>query len=270
MNVLRYLAYKPELRSLSKSLGISKFLSKWYCEWARPQGNVLALKVAGVEGRLRVHSDRELRFLEAMSIYERPVLERLLANTRRGDVFYDIGAHTGLYSVLVGRAVGPEGLVIAFEPEHQNYAHLLDNLKLNDLASVRPVRKAVGDRSGEATLYLGTVGNFSMLPPNAAGMEAESVELVCGDRFVHENQLPIPRLVKIDVEGYEYAVLNGLRHTLADPGCEVICCEVHPTMLPAEITPDHVLALIRSLGYTKIETLSGWGVFHAICQRLSH
>lgn len=270
MNVFRSWAYKPELRWLSKSLGVSELLSKWYCYWARPQGGILALRVGSMEGRFRVHMDRELRFLEAMVIYERQVFERLLEIARRGDVFYDIGAHAGLYSVLLGKTVGAEGLIVAFEPERENYAHLVENLKLNASTTVRAVQKALGDRSGEATLYLGKVGNLSLVPPNSADMQAETIELVEGDRFVRENRLPIPRLVKIDVEGYEYAVLNGLRHTLADPNCELICCEIHPTLLPAGVTPEDVLTLIRSLGFTKIETISGWRVFHAICQRIPH
>jgi FkbM family methyltransferase len=270
MNALRYLAYKPELRWLSKSLGISELLRKWYCHWARPQGDILSLRVAGMEGRFRVHTDHEFRFLEAMAIYERQVLERLLGIAQRGDVFYDIGANTGLYSVLLGKALGAEGVILAFEPDRETYAHLVENLELNQLKTVHAVRKALGDHSGEATLYLGKVGNLSMVPPDAADMQAETIELVNGDRFVQGNRLPAPRLVKIDVEGYEYAVLQGLRQTLSDPCCELICCEVHPTMLPAGVAPKEVLALIESFGFTAIDTISGWRVFHAICQRISH
>jgi FkbM family methyltransferase len=270
MNALRYLVYKPELRWLSKSLGVSELLSKWYCQWARPQGDILSLQVAGMEGRFRVHTDQEFRFLEAMAIYERQMLERLLGIAQRGDVFYDIGAHTGLYSVLLGKALGAEGAIVAFEPERENYAHLVENLELNQLTTVRAVPKALGDHSGEATLYLGKVGNLSMVPPDAADMQAETIEVVNGDRFVQGNRLPAPRLVKIDVEGYEYAVLQGLRQTLSDPCCELICCEIHPTMLPAGVAPEEVLSLIQSFGFATIETISGWHVFHAICQRISH
>jgi FkbM family methyltransferase len=205
-----------------------------------------------------------------MAIYERQVLERLLQFAQRGDVFYDIGAHTGLYSVLLGKALGAEGVIVAFEPEHENYAHLVENLELNQLTTVQAVRKAVGDHGGEATLYLGKVGNLSLVPPNAADMQAETIELVNGDRFVQENRLPVPRLVKIVVEGYEYAVLQGLRQTLSDPCCELICCEIHPTLLPAGVTAEEVLALIQSFGFTTIETISGWRVFHAICHRITH
>lgn len=270
MNALRYLAYKPELRWLSKSLGVSDLLRKWYCQRARPQGDILTLQVADREGRFRVHSDQEFRFLEAMAIYERQVLERLLGIAQRGDVFYDVGAHTGLYSVLIGKTLGAEGVIVAFEPERENYAHLMENLELNQLTVVRAIQKALGDHSGNATLYLGKVGNLSLVPPDAADMQAETIELVNGDSFVQGNRLPVPRLVKIDVEGYEYAVLQGLRQTLSDPCCELICCEIHPTLLPAGIAPQEVLALIQSLGFSTIEIISGWRVFHAICQRISH
>ncbi len=267
MNTLRSLTYRPEFRRLSSSLGLSEVLSRWYCRWTRPPDDVLTLAVGGVAGRFRLHTDRELRFLEAMAIYERQVLERLLDIVRPGDIFYDVGAHTGLYSILLGNVLGAEGAVVAFEPQQDNYAHLVENLELNKLKNVRAFRKALGDHSGKAKLYLGKVGNLSMVPPDAADMQAQVIEVVDGDGFARAHRLPIPRLVKIDVEGYEYAVLNGLRHTLAEHGCQVICCEIHPTFLPAGITPEDVLTLIRNLGFTRIETFSGWRVFHAICHR---
>jgi len=267
MNALRYLAYRPEFRRWSSSLGLSEVLSGWYCRWTRPKDDVLTVAVGGVAGKFRLHTDRELRFLEAMAMYERQVLERLIGIAQPGDVFYDVGAHAGLYSVLLAKALGAAGAVVAFEPEQDNYVHLAENLILNQLQNVRTFRKALGDHSGEGKLYLGQTGNLSMVPPDATGMQTQIIEVVEGDAFARDHVLPVPRLVKIDVEGYEYAVLTGLRHTLADPTCQLICCEIHPTLLPAGTTSDDVLTLIRGLGFTTIETLSGWRVFHAICHK---
>jgi FkbM family methyltransferase len=269
MNALQHLAYRREFRWLSSSLGLSEVLSKWYCRWTRPQDGVLTVTVGGVAAKFHLHSRWEQRFLEAMAIYERQVLERLLEIVRPGDVFYDVGAHTGLYSILLANVLGTAGTVVAFEPEQDNFAHLTENLELNQLKNVHALRKALGEHSGEAKLYLGKVGNLSMVPPDTANMGAQAIDVVEGDAFARAHRLPVPRLVKIDVEGYEHAVLTGLRQTLAGPGCELICCEIHPNFLPAGITPEGVMTLIRNLGFTKVQTFSGWGVFHALCRKRS-
>jgi hypothetical protein len=74
-----------------------------------------------------------------------------------------------------------------------------------------------------------------------------------GDRLVAEEHLPLPRAVKIDVEGNEYAVIQGLRHTLAQPVCKMVCCEIHPHLLPASVHAESILELLKSLGFAHID-----------------
>ena len=84
------------------------------------------------------------------------------------------------------------------------------------------------------------------------------MEIAQGDELAAAEKLPTPRVVKIDVEGYEHAVIQGLRHTLSDPVCEMICCEIHPSMLPAGVTPDAVLDLVERLGFKQIQQFPRW------------
>jgi len=262
MNILKRLSYRRELRSLTSLLGLSGILRKWYYRWARPRDGILRLRAGRIDAALYIHTPEELRFLESTGISERHLLDLLVETVKPGDVVYDIGANVGFYTVPLAKAVGPQGKVIAFEPERTSYNHLQENLKLNGVTNVRSYCKALGDRNGEAKLYLGKVGNLSLLPPDTEGMSHEVVELVAGDGFRDAESLPLPRAVKIDVEGYEYAVLEGLRETLAQPLCDSVFCEIHPTMLPAEVNPGMVLALLESLGFTRIEKYPGWNVFH--------
>ena len=267
MNVLRRLTYRRELRGLTWRLGLSRVLRKWYYHWACPRNGILQLGAGGITGKFQIHTCEELRFLEAMALYERPVLDLVIGTVKPGDTVYDIGANVGVYAVLLAKAVGQQGQVIAFEPESASYDRLQHNLKLNGLANVRSFRKALGDCNSEAKLYLGDVGNLSLLPPDTRGMSYEVVELVRGDSFREAENLPLPRAVKIDVEGYEYAVLRGLRHTLAQRACEFVSCEIHPTLLPKEVRPDVVLTFIESLGFGHIKVYPGWHVFHAIAAK---
>ena len=65
--------------------------------------------------------------------------------------------------------------------------------------------------------------------------------------------LPAPNVVMIDVEGYEYAAMQGLSRTLSDPTCRAVVCEVHPTLLPAGVNFEQLLDLLKSYGFGAIE-----------------
>jgi FkbM family methyltransferase len=218
----------------------------------------MRLEVGGVSGRFRVGNWRELRMLDAAELGECTVLKRLIDFLDSGDVFYDVGASVGVYSILLAQVVGDQGKVIAFEPEQQSYQHLLENVSLNGLTCVRCIRKALGAEPGEGNLYLVEgVSIPRLLAPSQSGrpgrVTSEKVEIVMGDRLVAEEHLPVPRVVKIDVEGYEFAVLQGLRQTLAQPACKLVCCEIHPHFLPAGVQAETVRELLKSLGFVRIE-----------------
>ena len=94
------------------------------------------------------------------------------------------------------------------------------------------------------------------------------MEIAQGDELVAAEKLPTPRAVKIDVEGYEHSVIQGLRHTLSEPACEMICCEIHPSMLPSGIKPEAVLSLVDSLGFKQIQQFPRWDkTFHIVARK---
>jgi hypothetical protein len=93
------------------------------------------------------------------------------------------------------------------------------------------------------------------------------VEIMEGDHLVEIEKLPLPRAVKIDVEGYEYAVIRGLSQTLVQPDCELVCCEIHPSLLPAEVKPQDVLDLLKSLGFTHIDLYPLLNTYHTVCYK---
>ncbi len=136
-----------------------------------------------------------------------------------GRVVYDIGAHTGDYSLYFSRRVGPEGWVISFEPQPYSYAKLERNLRLNRIRNVRPFPLALGRRRERKPIY--------MLPgmPTTASLAVEArtrLRRQCGeaqvtplDQLMNRHPLPVPDLIKIDVEGLEWEVLEGAGHCLS-------------------------------------------------------
>jgi FkbM family methyltransferase len=266
MNALRQITYHPSVIRLARWLGLRTILRKGYYWWARPSDGILKLQIAGVPVQFAVKNPEELRVLESAGGAggEQRVLVVLVRFLRPGDVVYDVGGNVGLFSAVLAKTIGPEGVLIAFEPQSQNFNHLQENLKLNGLSNFHCYRKALGDRSGQATLYASKViGNSSLVQHGQPGDAGETVEVITGDEFVKAEGVPVPRVVKIDVEGFEFAVIKGLRTTLAQPACELVCCEVHPSLLPPDVPVQAVESLLKEIGFKKIESFPRWdGTFH--------
>ncbi len=153
--------------------------------------------------------------------YEEPVQAALAAALRPGDVVLDVGANVGFLTVLAARLVGPSGQVVAFEPVPANARQVRRNAALNRQAQVRVVEAAVGERDGTATLVLARhAGGAALagadLPPDACGERVVDVVTLDGWLAGHAARLPGPvRLLKVDVEGAEPAVLRGAAGLLA-------------------------------------------------------
>lgn len=272
--VLRRLSYRWSVARAVRALRLQRLLRKWYYHCARPPNGILRIEVGGVSAQFYVRTPGELRNLDPAGAAqgEQHILERLMSTLRAGGTFYDIGSNVGLYAVLLARTMGHRGQVIAFEPMSQSFDHLQDNLSLNDLTNVRSFRKALGERNGVGILYLGEENADSSLIRPPTGTETDrgyqEVDVVNGDWFVEVENLPLPRAVKIDVEGYEHSVIQGLRHTLAGRGCELVCCEIHPHLLPPEVKPETVIALLKSLGFGHIDVCQRKDTYHAVCSKL--
>jgi FkbM family methyltransferase len=123
------------------------------------------------------------------------------------DVFLDVGANIGLYSCVLGRnRLVPK--ILAFEPDRQNFARLMQNLALNDLSDTVEARElAVGARAGKALLAPAGNENRGLSKIASDGSGAYEVELVALDDIVPLQGRSIA--IKIDVEDYEQEVLTG-------------------------------------------------------------
>jgi FkbM family methyltransferase len=274
MEFIRRLSFQPSVIRASQVLHLRRTLGKVYFRLARPHDGVVRLEAAGTEARFYIRTPAELRNLDPAGAFqdERSILEHVLRTLEGGGTFYDIGSNVGLYAVLVAKALGERGGVIAFEPFSEAYAHLQCNLELNGLTNVHLFRKALGQFPTQGRLYRGggNADSSLVVPPSGVDLGYELVDVVRGDDLVISQKLPLPRAVKIDVEGYEYDVIQGLRSTLAERGCELVCCEIHPRLLPPSITTKDVLDALESLGYGQISIRPRKDTLHAIAHRAGH
>jgi FkbM family methyltransferase len=161
-----------------------------------------------------------------MSVQE--AMKRLLAE---GEVFYDVGANVGFFSLAGARHVGPAGAVYAFEPVPENAAAIRASAGLNGLSNLEVVEKAAGRTSGRDRLLL--VEDLSWSHLESQGWHPRTrdtleIEIVAIDELVAAGAMRPPQLVKIDVEGAEIDVLEGMRATI-EQHRPAIVCELHDT-----------------------------------------
>lgn len=149
----------------------------------------------------------------AWRAHEMAVFSRHVA---RGAVVADVGANLGFISAMLASLVGPDGLVLAFEPSPVTYSKLLKTIELNGLLQVRPCNVGLGATAGmmELVAVSRSSGNNTLVPTgDINGAARQTVSIITLDE-VPELETRRLEFLKIDTEGYEAAVLNGARGVL--------------------------------------------------------
>jgi FkbM family methyltransferase len=199
----------------------------------------LAMKLGAVP-RDGVHSigrglKMDLRFdqfadqLVYYDAVEPGVFRTMLGRLRPGDVFVDIGANIGYYTLWASQIVGPTGRVLSFEPQPDIFARMSANVRMNGLTNVTPHGFALGEQLGELTLYIPDnslgFGHASMSPQDWQNPTSVRVPVKRLDDVL--SGCPRIDLIKIDAEGAELSILKGARRTIA----------AHQPTVVAELNP---------------------------------
>ena len=181
---------------------------------------------------------RSLALYGEFSEGEVEVFRQILAP---GCVALDVGANIGAHTLFFAQAVGPEGAVLAFEPQRIVFQTLCANMALNSVTNTRCIQAAVGEAPGRLLappMDYGRANNFGGIA--LGGFEAgEEVDVLRLDDF----DLPHCRLIKVDVEGMELSVLKGAAGLIA---------QHRPLLYVENDKPEKSDALIRhiaALGY---------------------
>lgn len=159
------------------------------------------------------------------------VVEQLLAP---GDVFLDVGANIGYYSLLASKLVGPLGRVVAVEASPKTFGVLCKNIQLNNAKNINAVNVAASDAEGHLTLYEESHWNRGASSTELRpGFTPEAVvRAVPLEQLVEDVEMSRLKAVKIDIEGGEARVLSRL--------CDVSDAWPHDLAIIVEMAPKKV------------------------------
>jgi FkbM family methyltransferase len=189
---------------------VKKFLNI-FGDWNYQHGRGMPYILLATFGS-KVSKDR--RFFETMDL--------------RGKTIYDVGAYIGLLTMFFAKKVGTEGKVIAFEPNPESFYRLLVNIAAYH--NVTSFNLGLGNKSEKLTLVASTYSRATGTVESRVRQEITkhphkewSIQVVPLDAL---NSLPPPNFVKIDVEGFEYNVLEGMKNTIASHR-PAMCIEIN-------------------------------------------
>lgn len=194
---------------------------------------------------------------------------RLLASLLRpGDLFIDVGANFGLYTVDAANLVGPSGAVLAFEPSANAYDNLCHNIALGQFTNVDARPMALSDRPGHAVLKVSRDGrdawNTFGVSLHESAHEPQPVATETLDSIL--GSLPTgqrPALIKIDVEGWEYHVVRGAAQLLGRDDAPLLQVEFAPGYFEANGLDIAILGdAILSHGYELFQPAGACALRH--------
>ena len=185
-------------------------------------------------------------------VYEKAETRFFQSACRDGMTFLDVGANLGYYTALAARAVGPNGRVLAVEPDPDSFGYLEQTIAANAVGNVEAFPVAASDTPAMLPLYISTDnrGDNRLYAPDEERPQVE-VEARPLDALLRENKIETVDLIKIDVQGYEPKVIAGLRETIITSPNLTLLTEFWPQgMTEAGGDANEFLQTLRELGLT--------------------
>jgi FkbM family methyltransferase len=181
-------------------------------------------------------------------LHEAAAMAFALHLLRPGDLFIDVGANLGSYTVLAAGAAGAQ--VVAVEPVPESFAALQANVLLNELAGrVRCCALGLSAAAGTLRFSVDRGSANSVIAGDATGAGVAVPAMRLDDLLVDA----IPVLIKIDVEGHELAVLRGAGRVLADPQLKALIVETDAQRGAAPGDDAALHALLLAGGFTAVD-----------------
>lgn len=176
----------------------------------------------------------------ALGTYEPDVADLIFARLRAGQVFYDVGANAGYFSLIAARKVGDSGRVVAFDPVPRNVDTIREQVLLNEFEQICEIEQvAIAAFEGVTDLNIpernANAHIASIAAPHVPHMNGESVQVRCITLDSYVQTRTIPDLIKVDIEGAEVEALKGAARLLADKQAPEWLITAHSDELASQV-----------------------------------
>lgn len=205
--------------------------------------------------RFLVRADEDLgRDLFFFHEYEPREIAYILRNLREADICVDIGANVGVYTVLLA-ATASQGTVHSFEPAAFHFRVLELNVLANRVSNAILNNCAIGDGSDDVEFYVAQDGGFSSTLDTGRKpiVDKMNVKMTTLDLYCSQARLPRVDVLKVDVEGGEFRVLQGAKELLSDHKRKprLVMLELYEPMLRRfGVGISDVVSLMKNYGYS--------------------
>jgi len=179
----------------------------------------------------------------------------------KGKIIFDVGAYIGLYSLFFSRKAGGKGAVFSFEPNPQNHEEAVFNIKVNNVQNVTIMPVGIGKEYKEMDFVIDPVyptrGTFEESRKRnilkTRGAQVIKVKVFGIDTLIEQKSIPEPNFIKIDVEGLEMDVLEGMEQ-LADSAHPELFIELHRAAISKKvikwlISKDYSIYHVEKISY---------------------
>ncbi len=253
MMQMKYIIYRPFINATLRSIA-KPFASIIPDSYKFPVTGIIKVKAPRGESFL-MHCNptsyvAKRVFWDGMKGFEDGVTRIFVDLIKDVDVFLDVGANIGYYSLLAA-ALNPRLKITSFEPVPSAHKYLKDNASLNHFNNITPVQMAVSDQDGEIEFYfsknpkfvdivehhLTSTGSTDKEQAHRTNLlELVRVKTTTLDGYVRQHSIPKVDLIKLDTEATEHLVLAGAQHILSE----------HKPIFFCEVLPGKVEALIEA------------------------
>lgn len=210
---------------------ISRVKFELYSRWYGGGAIIVQSEYMGCSVLVRANEDVGVRIMAGT--FENDDVSYLLSKIQKNDVFFDVGANVGLFSVVVAKK-NPTVRVHSFEPISLNVSLFQASVHLNGIKTVKINQSCVGDYSGDVEFSLASDSAYSSIHDTGWKTEIEkiSVPITTIDEYAIHNSIAAINVMKVDVEGAEGLVLQGARNIFLN-------IEMRPRLVLLELYDGH-------------------------------